>query len=68
MYFDKFPKIPYDSAGQGDFKVVTNILRRTGIREKAKANTLLFDTYDVKDGETPEALQIKCMMTQSCIG
>ena len=59
MYFDKFPKIPYDSVGQGDFKVVTNILRRTGIRDTAKANALLFDTYDVRDGERPEDVAFK---------
>jgi len=59
MYFNQFPKIPYDSVGQGQFKVVTNILRRVGVRAKIKTNTLLFDTYDVKDGETPEGLSDK---------
>jgi len=59
MYFNQFPLIPYDSVGQGDFKAVTNILRRVGVRAKIKTNTLLFDTYDVKDGETPESLADK---------
>ena len=60
MYFDdNFPIIPYDSVGNYQFKDVTNLLRRVGIRAKVKANTLVFDTYDVKNGETPESLAHK---------
>ena len=39
MYFENFPTIPYDSTGTGEYKAVTNILRRVGIRAKVKANT-----------------------------
>ena len=57
MYFDKnFPTIPYDSVGQGTFKDVKNLLRRVALRTKVKTNTLLYDTYDVKEGETPESV------------
>tara|TARA_B100000424_G_scaffold255561_1_gene234634 strand:- start:1162 stop:1713 length:552 start_codon:yes stop_codon:yes gene_type:complete len=57
MYFDKnFPVIPYDSVGQGTFKDVTNLLRRVALRTKVKTNALLYDTYDVKEGETPESI------------
>tara|TARA_Y100001937_G_C7125506_1_gene334712 strand:+ start:874 stop:1425 length:552 start_codon:yes stop_codon:yes gene_type:complete len=57
MYFDKnFPVISYDSVGQGTFKDVTNILRRVALRTKVKTNSLLYDTYDVKEGETPESI------------
>jgi len=59
MYFDNFPTIPYDSADTGEFKDVKNLLRRVGIRAKVKANTLLFDTYDVRNGETPESIAHK---------
>jgi hypothetical protein len=59
MYFENFPIIPYDATGTGEFKVVTNILRRVGIRAKVKANTMLYDTYDVKNGETPESIAYK---------
>lgn len=59
MYFDNFPTIPYDSADTGEFKDVKNLLRRVGIRAKVKANTLLFDTYDVRNGETPESIAFK---------
>ena len=37
MYFQNFPKIPYDSVGDGELKGVTNLLRRVGIRAKVKA-------------------------------
>jgi hypothetical protein len=59
MYFQNFPKIPYDSVGDGELKGVTNLLRRVGIRAKVKANTMLYDTYDVRNGETPESIAFK---------
>tara|TARA_B100000900_G_C20588188_1_gene720513 strand:+ start:95 stop:628 length:534 start_codon:yes stop_codon:yes gene_type:complete len=59
MYFDAFPVIPYDAKGDLHFKDVTNLLRRVGIRAKVKSNTLLYDTYDVKEGETPEMIAHK---------
>ena len=59
MYFESFPKIFYDSVGQCNPKVVTNLLRRVAIRAKVKTNTMLYDTYDVKSGETPEIIADK---------
>tara|TARA_B100001778_G_scaffold280463_1_gene245190 strand:- start:110 stop:643 length:534 start_codon:yes stop_codon:yes gene_type:complete len=59
MYFDSFPVIPYDSKGDLNSKDVTNLLRRVGMRTKLKTNTLLYDTYDVKEGETPEMIAHK---------
>jgi len=59
MYFETIPKIQYDSVGVGNPKVVTNLLRRVAIRTKLKTNTLLFDTYDIKEGETPEIIAHK---------
>ena len=59
MYFANFPLIPYDSVGNGEFKVVTNLMKRVALRSKVRANALLFDTYDVKEGETPEMLADK---------
>ena len=51
MYFESFPLIPYDSVGNGDFKLVTNLLKTCcpSIKGKNK-HILLFDTYDVKEG------------------
>ena len=59
MYFGHFPLIPYDSVGDGKFKLVTNLLKRVAIRQKVKTNVLVFDTYDVRMGETPEEIADK---------
>jgi len=59
MYFDAFPKIYYDGKGTGDHKVVTNLLRRVGVRAHVKTNASLFDTYDVKEGDSPESVAFK---------
>ena len=59
MYFDNFPIIPYDSVGNGDYKLVTNLLKRVGLRAKVKTNALLFDTYNVQEGQTPEMIADK---------
>ena len=59
MYFANFPLIPYDSVGNGEFKIVTNLMKRVALRSKVRTNALLFDTYDVKEGETPEMIADK---------
>ena len=59
MYFANFPFIPYDSVGNGDFKLVTNLLKRVALRTKVRTNAALFDTYDVKEGQTPEEIADK---------
>ena len=56
MYFKNIPTIIYDSVGNGEFKDVKNLLRRVAVRAKVKTNTLFYDTYDVKEGETPESI------------
>ena len=59
MYFQNFPFIPYDSVGNGDFKLVTNLLKRVALRTKVRTNAALFDTYNVKEGQTPEMIADK---------
>ena len=59
MYFSSFPKILYDAKGQGNPKVVTNLLRRIAIRSKIKDNAMIYDTYDIVSGDTPESLAHK---------
>ena len=56
MYFSSFPKIQYDSKGQGNPKVVTNLLKRVAIRAKVKDSAMMYDTYDIRNGDTPESL------------
>ena len=59
MYFSSFPVIPYDSKGDYSFKEVSNLLRRIGLRASVRTNILIYDTYDVKEGETPEIIAHK---------
>ena len=59
MYFAQFPLNVYDSVGDESYKLVTHLLQRVAIRAKVKVNTLFFDTYDVKEGETPEMIADK---------
>ena len=60
MYFSEFPLYQYDFDGKGQSaKLITDILRRVSVRAKVKANTLLFDKYDIVDGETPEIVADK---------
>ena len=58
MYFDSFPIIQYGSS-DGAVKNVTNLLKRIAVRSKLKTNVSFFDTYDVKNGETPEIIADK---------
>ena len=55
-YFSAFPKIYYDAAGEGNFKLVTNLLRRVQIKEGLKESAALFDLYDVQGEDTPESV------------
>ena len=59
MFFSQFPLIPYDAVGNNNFKVVTNLLRRVAVRSKIRANTLFFDTYDVRNTDKPERIAHK---------
>ena len=59
MYFEQFPVIFYDAVGNGDPKVVTHLLKRVALHSKASETVALFDTYDVRNGETPEMIAHK---------
>ena len=59
MYFSKFPNILYDIKGDGNVKLVTNLLKRVKVRENVINNLVLFDKYDVESGETPEIVSYK---------
>ena len=59
MYFSLFPTIFYDAVGNGDDKIVTHLLKRVALHSKASETIALFDTYDVRNGETPEMIAHK---------
>ena len=57
--FTYFPTLEYDAIGDGNTKLVTDLLRRVALRSKVKLNTVLYDIYDIIDGETPEIVSQK---------
>ena len=59
MYFSQFPVIYYDAVGNDDPKVVTHLLKRVALHSKLSETVSLFDTYDVRNGETPEMIAHK---------
>ena len=58
-FFNKFPKMSYDIKGNGNFKLVTDIIRRVKIKSAIKDNSALFDKYDVQSGDSPETVAYK---------
>ena len=59
MYFSLFPKGFYDLKGNGNPKLVVDLMRRVKIRSKIKDEASLYDKYDVVDGDTPESIAFK---------
>jgi len=59
MYFSKFPQGNYDLKGDGNFKLVTDIMRRVKVRSKIVNEASLYDKYDVPSGEKPEDTAFK---------
>lgn len=55
-YFNNFPQIYYDAAGNGNYKLVTNLLRRVQIKEGLRESAALFDLYDIMGEDTPESV------------
>ena len=58
-FFSRFPLLAYDIKNTENYKVLPDILRRVKLRTAVKGSTLLFDAYDVKDGERPEDIAFK---------
>ena len=58
-YFSKFPLITYDIKGDNKRKLLPDILRRVKQRTSIKNGSMLFDKYDVVNGEKPEDIAFK---------
>ena len=58
-YFEKFPLYQYDIEDNQYRRLITDITRRVNLKSNAKANTLVFDNYSVKDGEQPDIVADK---------
>ncbi len=59
MYFKNFQKGFYDIKGDGNEKLVTDLMTRVKVREKILNESMLYDKYDVPSGETPEVTSFK---------
>ena len=58
-FFNKFPLLAYDIKNNENYKLLPDILRRVKLRTSIRSSSMLFDTYDVVDGETPETIAYK---------
>ena len=59
MYFRNFEKGYYDLKGDGQQKLVTDLMTRVKIRDKVIDEAMLYDSYDVPSGERPEDTAFK---------
>ena len=59
MYFRQFEKGFYDLKGNGNSKLVTDLMTRVKVREKVIDEISLYDKYDVPSGERPEDTAFK---------
>ena len=58
-YFSHFPLMAYDVAGNQNYKLLPNILKRVKLRTGLASGSFLFDNYDVVTGENPEDVAFK---------
>jgi len=58
-YFNQFPLMAYDMAGNQQYKLLPNILKRVKLRSGLRSGSFMFDNYNVKDGEKPEDIAYK---------
>jgi len=59
VYFKKFPKVEYETKGDGVKYTMTDITRRVRFYNKSLVDAVSYDMYDVVDGDTPESLAHK---------
>ena len=58
-YFNKFPLLAYDIKGDKVRKLLPDILKRVKLKSVIKSGGMIFERYDVKDGEKPEDIAFK---------
>lgn len=61
MYFNNFPKIPYEFILDGKPVLINlvDIALNIRARKTALENYLIYDEYDIEDGETPDIISEK---------
>jgi len=58
-YFERFPLYAYDLQDTQNQTLITDILRRVNLKGNVAANTLVFDQYNVMDGDQPDTVARK---------
>jgi hypothetical protein len=58
LYFDTLPKV-INTDAQGNSLVLTNLMARAKLQEQLLNNPMLFYTYSIQDGDTPEIIAHK---------
>ena len=58
-FFSRFPMMIYDVKNNDNYKLLPDILRRVKLRSAIRGSSMLFDTYDVRNGERPEDIAFK---------
>jgi hypothetical protein len=58
-YFNRFPLLTYDIKNNDNYKLLPDILKRVKLRSSIRSSSMLFDTYDVRNGERPEDIAFK---------
>jgi hypothetical protein len=58
-YFRNFEKGLYDIKGDGNKKLVTDLMTRVKVRQKVLNEVSLYDDYDIPNGERPETTSFK---------
>lgn len=56
-YFSRFPLLRYTS--NNTVTITSDVLKRVAVNQKTKENLVLFDEYDIQEGETPETVSYK---------
>lgn len=60
MYFSKFPSVNYTKANSNtQYDVVTDATIRVSFSKEIKENYVIYEEYDIKEGETPEIVAFK---------
>mgnify|MGYP001459322833 FL=1 len=58
-YFERFPLYAYDIQDTQNQTLITDILRRVNLKGNVRVNTLVFDEYNVQDGDQPDIVARK---------
>jgi len=58
-FFNRFPILAYDVKNNDNYKLLPDLLRRVKLRTSIRGSSMLFDTYDVRNGERPEDIAFK---------